>query len=368
MPEQVAYQELDTACGRRIGVATLDAPKTLNSLTLDMVDSLLARFGEWQTDDDICAVVLRGNGEKAFCAGGDVQALHRSATENPGGPCSYAETFFEREYRLDFLLHTFAKPVLCFGHGIVMGGGLGLFAGCSHRIVTERTRVAMPEITIALYPDVGGSWFLNRMPGKTGLFVALTAASLNAADMLYAGMADHYLPSDQLDNLLQSLQAATWDGQDATTVVDATISVATAGAEPDKPAALQQHRALIDSLCAGDSLSAVVTAILADTTDNAWLQKGRDALRGGSPIAAHTIWEQLRRSAKFSLAEVFQFELMLSTNVVRYPEFAEGVRALLIDKDRTPAWRFASVDEVPAELIDTLFTPPWDDNPLADLR
>ncbi len=367
MPEQVQFEELSAASGRRIGVATLDVPKTLNSLTLAMVEGLLGRLAQWQDDDAIAAVVLRGAGEKAFCAGGDVQALHASATESPGGPCVYAETFFEREYRLDYLIHRFRKPVLCWGHGIVMGGGLGLFAACSHRIVTERTRVAMPEITIALYPDVGGSWFLNRMPGRTGMYVALTAAALNAADMQSTGLATHYLHSSQQQALTDALCAADWQTPDAGTTVARVLASLGDQTECGVEGNIEPQRRLIEKLCTGDNLERVVQQILADTTQNPWLEKNRAALAAGSPIAAHTIWEQLKRSRDMSLEEVFRFELMLSTNVVRYPEFAEGVRALLIDKDRTPAWRFADVSAVPRELIDSLFTPPWPENPLADL-
>ena len=175
MSDPVLFAELRLG-QRKLGRITLNVEATLNSLTLDMVDLLQARLNAWATDDEIAAVFIEGAGEKAFCAGGDVQALHASATATPGGPCDYAEAFFTREYRMNYTLHTYAKPIVCWGHGIVLGGGLGVMAGCSHRVVTERTRIAMPEITIALFPDVGGSWFLNRAPGRSGEFLALTQA------------------------------------------------------------------------------------------------------------------------------------------------------------------------------------------------
>ena len=159
----VLFEELTAASGK-VGRVTLNIEATLNSLTLEMVDLLQAQLDAWADDDAIAAIFIEGAGEKAFCAGGDVQALHASSVGTPGGPCEYAETFFTREYRLDYTLHTYAKPIICWGHGIVMGGGLGVMAACSHRVVTERTRIAMPEVTIALFPDVGGSWFLNHMP------------------------------------------------------------------------------------------------------------------------------------------------------------------------------------------------------------
>lgn len=374
-PGPVIFEEVDAANGKAIGVITLSVEKTLNSLTLPMVDLMLAQLQDWQSDDRIAAVWLQGAGGKAFCAGGDVQELHRSATKTPGGPCVEAETFFEREYRLDYLLHVYPKPVICWGDGIVMGGGLGLFMGCSHAIVTEKTRIAMPEITIALYPDVGGTWFLNRMPGKTGLFVALTAASINAADTLYAGMARYFARRDRKSEVFDAVKALDWKSDDAankTLLSDRLKNLA-----PAKPiqedgselvSALAQHREQIDQVCSGDDLQAVVSAILAlDSADDKWLEKAKASLAHGSPIAAHNIWQQLKRGEALSLEEVFQFELMLSTTVVRHPEFAEGVRALLIDKDKNPQWIYPSVAEVPADLIDNFFTPPWSENPLADI-
>ena len=165
----ILFDELPAGTGK-LGRVTLNVAATLNSLTLDMVDLLQAQMDAWRVDDEIAAIFVEGTGDKAFCAGGDVQALHRSAVATPGGPCDYAESFFEREYRLNYTLHTYNKPIICWGHGIVMGGGLGVMAGCSHRVVTQKTRIAMPEVTIALFPDVGGTWFLNHMPGKAGYF------------------------------------------------------------------------------------------------------------------------------------------------------------------------------------------------------
>ena len=183
----VLFERLPAANGAVVGLLTLNAEKSLNALSLDMVDLMQAQLSDWQHDAQVAAVFMRGAGDKAFCAGGDIQAIYQSMIATPGGPCEYAEAFFKREYRLDYLLHTYPKPVISWGHGIVMGGGLGVHAGARHKIVTEKTRFAMPEIGIGLFPDVGGTWFLNRMPGKTGLFVALTAAALNAGDALYLG-------------------------------------------------------------------------------------------------------------------------------------------------------------------------------------
>lgn len=373
-PGPVIFEERDTDNGKAIGLVTLSVEKTLNSLTLPMVELMLEQLLEWQGDERIAAVFLQGTGDKAFCAGGDVQELYRSATGTPGGPCVEAETFFEREYRLDYLLHTYAKPVLCWGDGIVMGGGLGLFAGASHAVVTERTRIAMPEITIALYPDVGGTWFLNRMPGYCGLFVALTAASLNAADTLYTGLARYCAGSESKNEILKEMLGLPWqnsDRQNHQLLSERLSKIAPARAVgsdgQEMTSFLAQHRVRIDKACRSSNLAEVVNNVMAIESDDKWLERARQSLAHGSPIAAHTIWHQLHHGSGMSLEEVFQFELMVSTNVVRHPEFAEGVRALLIDKDKTPRWLYGSVQAVPPELMQQFMSPPWEHNPLADL-
>ncbi len=373
-PGPVIFEELDAANGKALGVITLSVEKTLNSLTLPMVELMRAQLLEWQSDARIAAVFMQGAGEKAFCAGGDVQELYRSATKTPGGPCVEAETFFEQEYRLDYLLHTYPKPIVCWGDGIVMGGGLGLFAAASHAIVTEKTRIAMPEITIALYPDVGGTWFLNRMPGKCGLFVALTAASLNAADTLYTGLARYFALRERKDELLEAMLVLPWHSSEAhnsqllSQLLNEQCPARSVDAEGKEiPSALAEHRATLDELCAGENLQAVVDRILSLESEDKWLCKAQASLVHGSPIAANTIWQQLHHGSGMSLEEVFQFELVLSTNVVRHPEFAEGVRALLIDKDKSPRWLFDRVDAVPAALMEQFMSSPWDKNPLSDL-
>ncbi|WP_235965177.1 enoyl-CoA hydratase/isomerase family protein [Sediminihaliea albiluteola] len=365
----VQFDELVAASGR-IGRVTLNAPATLNSLTLQMVDLLQAKLDQWRHDDDIAAIFIDAAGDKAFCAGGDVQALYRSAVENPGGPCDYAENFFAREYRMNYSLHTYEKPILCWGHGIVMGGGLGVMAGCAHRVVTETTRIAMPEVTIALFPDVGGSWFLNRMPGKAGLFLALTGASINAADALYTGLADRFISSEHKAAVLDSLQQQAWTMSAADNhgmmhhclrpFAERSLSTLPAGQ-------VEPHMATINRLCDGDDVHQVIDNIVAQQTEDPWLSRARDGLAHGSKLAALWIHRQLWETRHASLKEVFQSELQLATNIVRFPEFAEGVRALLIDKDRQPAWQFNSSREVQGALLDAFFHAPWEQNPLANL-
>lgn len=366
----ILFTELPAGGNSKIGRATLNVAATLNSLTLDMVDMLQQRLDQWAADEQLVAVFIDGSGEKAFCAGGDVQALHRSAVETPGGPCDYAESFFVREYRMNYTLHTYAKPIICWGHGIVMGGGLGVMAGCSHRVVTEKTRIAMPEVTIALFPDVGGSWFLNHMPGKSGLFLALTGASINAEDAIYTGLADRFIGSERRNEVVESLQSQHW-GRDIVAnhgLVRHVLRSFAEASESGRPEGqVEAHLRHINRLCDGDTVHDVIDNIVTCDLQDEWLQKAGASLRHGSKLAARWIYEQLQQTRHASLKEVFQAEARLATNIVRHPEFAEGVRALLIDKDRKPAWAFQASRDVPDDILGAFFSPPWEQNPLADL-
>lgn len=369
MSDVILCEELPAASGK-IARATLNLPATLNALTLEMVDLLQEKLNAWRSDDSIAAIFIDGSGEKAFCAGGDVQALYRSAIEQPGGPCTYAETFFEREYRMNYTLHRFEKPIICWGSGIVMGGGLGVMAGCSHRVVTEKTRIAMPEVGIALFPDVGGSWFLNHMPGNAGIFLALTGASINASDALYTGIADRFIASDRKDAVLGALLNEHWQKDIAHNHgkvrhllrQQANSSIGSCPAGQVEP-----HMATINELCDGDDIVDIANTICRLETQDPWLSKARDSLRYGSPLAVQWTYRQLFETRHSSLKEVFQAELQLATNIMRHPEFAEGVRALLIDKDRQPHWQYSSIDAVPADVLDSFFKAPWADNPLANI-
>jgi enoyl-CoA hydratase/carnithine racemase len=365
----IRFEEVQASSGK-IGRVTLNVPATLNSLTLEMVDLLQARLDNWRDDADVAVIFIEGSGDKAFCAGGDVQALHQSAVATPGGPCDYAEAFFTREYRMNYTLHTYPKPVVCWGHGIVMGGGLGVMAGCSHRVVTEKTRIAMPEVTIALFPDVGGSWFLNRMPVKSGQFLALTGASINAADAIYTGLADRFIASEHAPAVFERLVGQSWSGSARRNhaLVTHTLRPFTEQSVSQCPGGqVEPHLGTIGTLCDGDDIHEIIDNILDQATQDPWLSKARDSLAHGSPLAALWIYRQLQETRHASLREVFQSEIMLATNIVRHPEFAEGVRALLIDKDRSPRWQYQKSRDVPDEVLDAFFSPPWDENPLADL-
>lgn len=364
--QPVILETLPSGNGYKIGVATLNAPKSLNSLTLDMVNLLTPQLRAWQEDDEIACVVMRGSGDRALCAGGDVVKLRNSALAGDGA----ASHFFELEYRLDYLIHTYAKPFVAWGHGVVMGGGKGLFAGASHRVVTAETRMAMPEVTIGLYPDVGGSWFLNRMPGRTGLFLALTGAAMNAGDALFLGIADRFLKHEQWDGLISGLTTMTWESSDRH-VGQITHLLReleqSAGAPP--ASVVRDHYDIIQSLTDADFLEDIVANITSYEGDDKWLAGAAKTLSNGCPTSVHIIHEQLIRTLHLSLREVFQSELILSTNCMRFGNFPEGVRALLVDKDRNPTFEPAEFSAVTPEFVAQHFESPWGDspNPLADL-
>ena len=345
---------------RRVGRLTLNVPRILNSLDAEMIEIMLGKLLEWADDDSIAAVYIDGEGEKAFCAGGDVHELRRSSIENPGGPCTYAENFFAREYQMNYVLFTYPKPVICWGHGVVMGGGMGVMAGCSHRVVSERTRIGMPEIIIALFPDVGGSYFLNRTPGMIGRFLSLTSAHINAADALFANLGDVFLAHEQRNDVMAALAEAKWtaDPTDNTVMVDSILAIAPTADMPT--GVVEPLMPEIDALMEGDDLREISDRLLAYDGDNAWLQKARDGFAHGSKLAAAWIFRQLNESANYSLKEVFDTELRLGANIMRDPEFAEGVRALLVDKDRQPKWQYNSVHDVPNDVLESFFKEPED--------
>jgi enoyl-CoA hydratase/carnithine racemase len=362
----VTFNSHRTADGRLIQEVVLDAERSLNALSLEMVELLRPRLTDWASDEQVLAVVLRGRGERAFCAGGDVVSLARDIL---AGDRDASLRYFEAEYRLDYQLHLFPKPLIGWGNGFVMGGGMGLLSGCSHRVVTEHSHLAMPEVTIGLFPDVGASWFLNRLPGRMGLFLALTGNPVNAADALYLGLADRFLASSQYDSLLARLCEANWSGLPADAVVSSVLRAleheARSVLNPHSP--VRDHFDLVQTITDQDGVPTMVDALLATDSNDKWIERAQGAVRGGSPLSLWLIERQLRLARPLSLRECFATELNLAVQCGLHREFPEGVRALLIDKDRTPQWTWSSVHDVPAQEVDRFFEPLWPHNPLADL-
>lgn len=358
--------------GKLIGIAQLNSEKSLNALSLPMVELLEPQLKAWRDDPQIACVWLEGAGEKAFCAGGDIVAMYKAMAAKPGEVVPEVEDFFTREYQLDYLIQTYPKPFVVWGHGIVMGGGMGLMNGGSHRIVTERSRLAMPEVSIGLYPDVGSTYFLNRMPGRLGLFMGITGAAMNASDALFLGLADHFVPFAAKDELLTRMQSIEW-GDTASLnkqkLTDALTHLERAHSEQLPPGVVKPQQEQLDELLDGDDLTAVVDALLAYESDDKWLQKAQKTLEHGCPLTPHIVWQQYQHGKALTLAECFQLELTLSVNCAVRGDFAEGIRALLIDRDNKPVWSHKSVHEVTADDLDSMFTAPWaaDEHPLKDL-
>lgn len=376
----VLFEERATRHGKRIGIATLNAARTLNGLSLEMARLLDAQLIAWADDEAIAIVVLQGAGEKALCAGGDLLGLYRGMLDyqvrdrwsgdpflDPRGNV-HAEAFFETEYRLDYRIHTYPKPLLCWGHGIVMGGGIGLMAGASHRVVSERSRLAFPEITVGLFPDVGGSWVLNRVPAGAGVFLALTGAPLSAGDALYAGMADHFIAEARRSDVMAAACDTLWSDQAGDNHRQLTALLQGFGQEaPAGP--LQAHAALIASLCAHDDVAEVVADIAAVDDQDPWLQTAKATLAAGSPGSARLGYELQSRTRSLSLADVFRLEYTVALHCAAHGDFSEGIRALLIDKDRNPQWNPPHLRQADSTWAETFFQAPWPENehPLADL-
>ncbi|MBO3277288.1 enoyl-CoA hydratase/isomerase family protein [Pseudomonas schmalbachii] len=365
----VVFEERPSLHGFRIGVATLDAEKSLNALSLPMIEALAERLGAWAKDPQIACVVLRGNGAKAFCAGGDVRKLVDACREHPGEVPALARRFFADEYRLDYAIHAYPKPLICWAHGYVMGGGMGLMQGSGVRIVTPSSRLSMPEMNIGLYPDVGASWFLARLPGKLGLFLGLTTTQMNARDALDLDLADRFLLDSQQDDLLEGLVQLNWQEQ-ADVQLHSLLKALEHEARAELPEAqLLPRRERIDALLDCANLADAWQALVACVDDaDPLIARGASTLKAGCPLTAHLVWEQIRRARHLSTAEVFRMEYAMSLNCCRHPEFPEGVRARLIDKDNKPNWHWPDVTAIPAAVIEAHFAPTWEgEHPLADL-
>jgi len=343
------FEERATASGHRIGFATLNRPRQLNALNLQMCQLMLDQFRAWQSDEGIVAVVLHGAGDKGFCAGGDVADVIRRVRD--GGPQRfvYGDAFFDVEYQLDYLIHTFRKPFIAYSHGVCMGGGVGLFAGASHRVLSEGTKMAMPEIHIGLFPDVGGGFFLNRVPAGIGRVLALTGLIINEADALFVGLADGFVPQAARDGLWTDLLAQPFTGKGDLDrqLVSARLLAATREAAPGLPASnLRSRFDVLREIGTMPTVVAVRDALLAAAQQDPWFKTPAGSLANGSPTAAFVTFEYLERCRHLSLREVLSLDLVLATNFQRRPDFVEGVRALLIDKDKSPKWSPARFDDV----------------------
>ncbi|MBI1775457.1 MAG: enoyl-CoA hydratase/isomerase family protein [Proteobacteria bacterium] len=333
---------------RGIAFVTLNRPKALNALTLEMIQAIASRLSRWASDPAVHAVVIQGEGERAFCAGGDVRAVYDSVK---AAPSDLHRAFFVDEYRLNRAIHRFPKPYIALIDGITMGGGMGLSVHGGIRVATERTLSAMPETGIGLFPDIGATWFLNRCPGRLGLYLALTGARLRGADVLYAGIATDFVESGRLAELKRALGEADWSRDPSET---ASTTVRRFAGSPGE-AALRQHESAIDRAFAGDSVEAILAELAGLKTE--WANATLATLAGKSPTSLKLTLEQLRRGKTLSIEAALIMEFRMVQRCMAGHDFFEGIRALLVDKDLKPVWRPQHLEEVRAADIEAYFAP-----------
>ena len=330
-----------------LAIATLNRPKALNALTLPMIRALDRLLVEAASDPMIAAFILMGAGDRAFCAGGDVIALVQDGPQAAG----LRRDFFWDEYRLNRRIHTFPKPFIPLVDGIAMGGGVGVSVHGSHRVATENVAFSMPETAIGLFPDVGGGYFLPRLAGGLGAYLALTNARLKIADVIWAGLYDHFVPRNRLSALLAALAAADW-GDAADTTVDAVL----AGFQEDAgEAPLAAQRDVIDASFQKQSVAEILAAL--DARPETFASEAAAAIRAKSPLMSEVSLRQLQRGADLSFDACMIMEYRMVQACMAGHEFYEGVRALLIEKGRKPVWSPSSIEAVTDARVEAYFQP-----------
>jgi enoyl-CoA hydratase/carnithine racemase len=337
----------------RTGFITLNRPKALNALTLEMIRAIIPQLGAWQEDSRVKAVVVRGAGDRAFCAGGDVRAVWEAGRK--GDPMT--ADFFREEYRLNRMIHVFAKPYVALIDGITMGGGVGLSVHGSHRVAGDRTLLAMPEVGIGLFPDVGGTYFLPRLRGGLGLFLALTGWRLDAAAAVYCGLATDYVPSDRLGDLVAAFEAIDWGSAGADTLVDRTIESFKVAPGPCDLAA---HQDTIDHCFSAHSVEFILTAL--DEAGDPWAAKVAGIMRKQSPTSLKVTFAQIEKGATLSFDQAMIQEYRMSQAFMAGSDFYEGIRAVLVDKDQAPRWSPDSLAAVTPDLVAQHFAPLGEDD------
>jgi enoyl-CoA hydratase len=332
----------------------LNRPAALHALNLAMCEAMIAALLSWRDDDTVRAVLIdhapSPDGDpklsRGFCAGGDIRMLAESGAKDGPEKGRQARAFFHTEYRLNHLLFTYAKPTVTFMDGITMGGGVGLALPCDYRVATENTRFAMPETGVGLFPDVGGGWYLSRLPGRSGVFLALTGARIDGAECLALGLATHHLPSDRLDEA--KARIAAHPDRIAAILTDLSVT--------PSPARITDHRAEIDRLFASDRLEDILDALAHDSSD--WAAKELATLESKSPQTMKVALRQLADGANMpDFASEMKQEYAIGARVVTMHDFLEGVRAVIIDKDNRPHWHPPTAVQVNDDMLDHIFAP-----------
>jgi enoyl-CoA hydratase len=335
------------------GHVTLNRPKAINALNFDMCRTIIAALQSWEFDPEIAAIIIDHSAGRGFCAGGDLRALYENIRTGGGEVLD----FFRTEYRLDHLLFTLAKPSVCFMDGIVMGGGAGIAMPCRYRVATESTVFAMPETGIGFFPDVGAGWFLSRLPDRIGQWLALTGARLDGADCLRLGLATHYLPRDEVASVKSRIQKAP----DELEVILNNASVS------PPPARIDTFHTDIDRLFAPDRIEEIFTLLSADPSP--WASEQLAEIRKKSPRSCKVALRSLAACGKLiQFSEIMQLEYCVASRLARKPDFSEGVRAFVIDKDDSPKWLPPRFEDVSDDEIDAIFAPLSEDEEWAPLK
>lgn len=359
--------DTDVLCDIRNGIAilTLNRPSALNALTFEMIGELHLRLRACALDPKLHAVLIRGEGDKAFCAGGDIRALYQSLKESG----SLHHEFFIAEYSLDYAFYSYSKPCIALMDGITMGGGMGLAQGAGLRIVGDRTRIAMPEVAIGIFPDVGASYFLSRLAGSLGPYLALTGAQIRGADALYCQLADVYLPAPAIASLTESLEGLNWSADPRSDLMRLIHAESAQGlAAPS----LSVLRPAIDAHFSQPSIPAIIASLERETRIEYadWAQQTLKLLLARSPTLLAVTLRQLQRGKTMALADCFRMELGMMQQCFVHGDFLEGTRALIIDKDNAPRWTPGRIQDVTEEMIERFFKERWPPgaHPLANLE
>ncbi|TKC90093.1 enoyl-CoA hydratase/isomerase family protein [Trinickia terrae] len=363
-PESVPVtesEEVRAYVANRIGFIELNRPKALNALSTSMIRAMHAALDAWRDDPDVLAVLVHSPHPRAFCAGGDVRFFHEAYTR---GDQAAVDTFFIEEYSLDHAIFAYPKPYIALMNGIVMGGGMGISLPAHRtgglRVVMGSTRMAMPETRIGLFPDVGAGWFLARTPGAIGRYLAVTGATIEAADALYAGLADVYVDDEAVPALLDALAREPFaSGAEAVECVRRAASLCKVVPTPDT-SRLAAARAWIDRHFAQPDIAGILASLdtEADCTASDWAEEAAGAMRERSPLSMAVSLEVVVR-AEGSMAERLRSDLDLTRSTFAHGDVMEGVRARIVDKDNRPVWRIARVEDVTREEVERMFESPW---------